>query len=208
MGIPGVGPLVAITFKSAIDNPGRIVKSKRSARYLDWCPRNTNPGRGTLAGASLEPGTGQYEEGICAYKIKEQVAMMLAKKELKKAGNKAHDFKFEPGEKPEEPLPTRYRTNDSSYEAIGELLIANPTGILVERDELVLLLQHLDREDQAVARGFYLSAWQYPARPHRRIRPPLARLFLRFRHIRNVERFASFRQRDPRIPQARIVFAL
>ncbi len=28
MGIPGVGPLVAITFKSAIDNPGRIVKSK------------------------------------------------------------------------------------------------------------------------------------------------------------------------------------
>jgi hypothetical protein len=100
-----------------------------------------------------------YEEGICAYKIKEQVALMLAKKELKKAGNKVEDFKFQPGEKPEEPLPTRYRTNDSSYEAIGELLIANPGGILLERDELVSLLQHLDREDQAVARGFYLSAW-------------------------------------------------
>ena len=41
-----------------------------------------------------------------------------------------------------------------------------------------------------------------------RVTPELARLFLRFRHIRNVERFASFRQRDPRIPLARIVFAL
>jgi transposase len=26
--IPGIGPLVAITFKSAIDDPGRIAKSK------------------------------------------------------------------------------------------------------------------------------------------------------------------------------------
>jgi hypothetical protein len=36
----------------------------------------------------------------------------------------------------------------------------------------------------------------------------LVRLFLRIRHIRNVERLASFRQRDPRIPQACIMFAL
>jgi putative DNA primase/helicase len=53
----------------------------------------------------------------------------------------------------------RYRTNDSSYEAIGELLIANPSGILIERDELVSLLSHLDKEEQTVARGFYLSGW-------------------------------------------------
>jgi hypothetical protein len=36
----------------------------------------------------------------------------------------------------------------------------------------------------------------------------LVRLFLRIRHVRNVERLASFRQRDPRIPQACIMFAL
>jgi Protein of unknown function (DUF3987) len=63
------------------------------------------------------------------------------------------------GAGPEEPRPVRYRTNDSSYEAIGELLVSNPTGILVERDELVSLLKHLDREEQCVARGFYLSGW-------------------------------------------------
>jgi putative DNA primase/helicase len=66
---------------------------------------------------------------------------------------------FELGDKPQEPTPVRFRTNDSTYEAIGELLIGNPAGILVERDELVSLLSHLDRDEQAVARGFYLSGW-------------------------------------------------
>jgi Protein of unknown function (DUF3987) len=63
------------------------------------------------------------------------------------------------GAGPEEPKPVRYRTNDSSYEALGVLLVSNPAGLLVERDELVSLLKHLDREEQCVARGFYLSAW-------------------------------------------------
>ena len=63
------------------------------------------------------------------------------------------------GAGPEEPKPVRYRTNDSSYEAIGALLVLNPAGLLVERDELVSLLKHLDREEQCVARGFYLSGW-------------------------------------------------
>src|SRR5262249_46534034 len=40
------------------------------------------------------------------------------------------------GAGPVEPRPVRYRTNDSSYEAIGELLVSNPAGLLVERDEL------------------------------------------------------------------------
>jgi Protein of unknown function (DUF3987) len=63
------------------------------------------------------------------------------------------------GTGPEEPKPIRYRTNDSSYEAIGALLVSNQSGLLVERDELVSLLKHLDREEQCVARGFYLSGW-------------------------------------------------
>src|SRR5262249_58561148 len=63
------------------------------------------------------------------------------------------------GAGPEQPKPVRYRTNDSSYEAIGALLVSNPAGLLVERDELISLLKHLDREEQCVARGFYLSGW-------------------------------------------------
>src|SRR6516165_413492 len=102
-----------------------------------------------------------YQAGLSAYKLRAQVAATLVKKKLLKAGDEAPnpDIRFDPGVEPEQPLPVRYRTNDSSYEAVGELLIANPSGILIERDELVSLLQHLDREDQAVARGFYLSGW-------------------------------------------------
>jgi Protein of unknown function (DUF3987) len=68
-----------------------------------------------------------YKVGLSAYKLRAQVAASLAKKELKTG--KSPDIKFEVGEEPEEPLPVRYRTNDSSYEAVGELLIANPAGI-------------------------------------------------------------------------------
>ena len=46
MSIPGVGPMVAITFKSAIDNPGRIVKSKAVGALFGLVPKNTNLGEG------------------------------------------------------------------------------------------------------------------------------------------------------------------
>ena len=62
MSIPGVGPMVAITFKSAIDNPGRIVKSKSVGALFGLVPRNTNLGRGILAAALLEPETNQYAQ--------------------------------------------------------------------------------------------------------------------------------------------------
>jgi Protein of unknown function (DUF3987) len=73
--------------------------------------------------------------------------------------NNSPNSDLELGDAPEKPALIRYRTNDSSYESLGELLIDNPTGMLVERDELISLLNHLDREEQGVARGFYLSGW-------------------------------------------------
>ena len=98
-----------------------------------------------------------YESGLAAFKLKQEVAKALTMKALKKNGDAKIEIDLS-GE-PQEPLLIRYRTNDSTYEGLGELLIANPSGILVERDELVSLLQFLDREDQAVVRGFYLSGW-------------------------------------------------
>jgi hypothetical protein len=125
-----------------------------------------------------------YDEALAAhqaafaeFKLEKSVKESVLKEELKKkAAQKVVNLggisslkdaikeaqKSDPlglGPGPEEPKPVRYRTNDSSYEAIGELLVSNPAGLLVERDELVSLLQHLDREDQSVARGFYLTGW-------------------------------------------------
>jgi putative DNA primase/helicase len=100
-----------------------------------------------------------YAAGISAYKLRQQVKISLEKEALKKAKGGTINFDFNLGEEPKEPVTVRYRTNDSSYEALGELLRDNPSGILFARDELVSLLKHLDREEQVVARGFFLSGW-------------------------------------------------
>ncbi len=60
---------------------------------------------------------------------------------------------------PEEPRLRRFIANDTSYESLGAMLGDNPNGVLVFRDELVSLLKTLDREDNAGARGFYLTGW-------------------------------------------------
>jgi putative DNA primase/helicase len=98
-----------------------------------------------------------YNSDFEEYTMRRNVAAARAKEALKKNSRASIDLNV--GDEPKVPTPIRYRTNDSSYESLGELLIDNPSGVLVERDELVSLLKHLDREDQAVARGFYLSGW-------------------------------------------------
>ena len=57
------------------------------------------------------------------------------------------------------PKARRYVVNDCTYEALGAIMADNPNGVLAFRDELVSLLKTLDREDNAAARGFFLSAW-------------------------------------------------
>jgi hypothetical protein len=62
-------------------------------------------------------------------------------------------------DEPEEPKARRYVVTDATYEALGVILADNPNGTLAFRDELILLLKHLDREEQVSARGFFLTAW-------------------------------------------------
>ncbi len=59
----------------------------------------------------------------------------------------------------EAPAMRRYIANDTTAAALGELHRQNANGLLVYRDEMVSLLKVLDREDNAEARGFYLTAW-------------------------------------------------
>ncbi len=60
---------------------------------------------------------------------------------------------------PQEPKKPRLIVNDTTYQALGEILAANPRGVLVHGDELSGLLHSLDTAGQEAARGFYLSAW-------------------------------------------------
>lgn len=56
------------------------------------------------------------------------------------------------------PILKRYKTNNASYEKLGEVMMENPNGILVEADEIIGLLKQLDAGGQEVARSFYLTA--------------------------------------------------
>ena len=57
------------------------------------------------------------------------------------------------------PTRSRYLVNDTTVEALGVILKANPRGVLVFRDELTGFLRNLDREGHEAARAFYLEAW-------------------------------------------------
>jgi hypothetical protein len=62
-------------------------------------------------------------------------------------------------EEPDPPTPRRYTTNDTSIEKMAELLIDNPDGLLLYRDELTGWLRSLDKAGHEPARAFYLEGW-------------------------------------------------
>ena len=52
MTVPGVGALVAITFTSAIDDPGRFARSRAVGAHFGRTPKNTSPARPTSPAGS------------------------------------------------------------------------------------------------------------------------------------------------------------
>jgi len=60
---------------------------------------------------------------------------------------------------PEEPKVRRYKSNDSTVEKLGDLLVRNPQGMLVYRDELIGLLASWEKEGNETDKAFYLEGW-------------------------------------------------
>jgi len=91
-------------------------------------------------------------------KLQQSVNKTEARKKLK--SNKTADVSglLQSTEADDVPILMRYITNNASYEALGELLMENPNGLLVEADEIIGLLKQLDAGGQEVARSFYLTA--------------------------------------------------
>ena len=103
-----------------------------------------------------EPARAAYERACKAHKIKTAAFEKQYQRALEKG--EAAELK-DAGPEPTPPQKRRYRVIDATYEALGEILVDNPNGVLAHRDELIALLKPLDREENATARGFYLSAW-------------------------------------------------
>lgn len=93
--------------------------------------------------------------GIQTKVIRNSIAAAL------KAGEDTQDLQDELASvtRPEEPKRKRYTVNDATVEALGEILAANPNGVIIERDELIGLLKSLERPGQEGARAFYLEGW-------------------------------------------------
>jgi hypothetical protein len=62
-------------------------------------------------------------------------------------------------QEPEEPHQRRFKSNDSTVPKLGDMLVSNPQGLLVTRDELIGLLASWDKEGNEGDRAFYLEGW-------------------------------------------------
>ena len=116
---------------------------------------------GKLAAAAFEDfnkASAQHAEVAELAKLQQSVNKTKAKASLKN-GHSADASKLLQAEDIDgAPVLKRYKTNNASYEALGELLMENPNGLLVEADEIIGLLKQLDAGGQEVARSFYLTA--------------------------------------------------
>ncbi len=99
-----------------------------------------------------------HESQIEVAKLLEGLGKTEAKKKLK--GDKNADVKslLKTDTTDSKPILKRFLTNNASYEALGELMMENPNGLLVESDEIIGLLKQLDASGQEVARAFFLTA--------------------------------------------------
>lgn len=62
-------------------------------------------------------------------------------------------------EPPEPPRQRRFKSNDSTVEKLGDLLVDNQQGLLVFRDELIGLLASWEKEGREGDKAFYLEGW-------------------------------------------------
>lgn len=111
-----------------------------------------------LATQAYEAEIKDYELAVKLAKLRAEEGEKAARKALARAPE-TDVSDYLAGDVPKPPVLRRYIAVDSNAASLGELHRQNPNGLLVHRDEMVPLLKSLDREDQAEARGFYLTGW-------------------------------------------------
>ena len=99
----------------------------------------------------------EYETKALLCQLKQSANKSAAKKQLQENGEADVSGLLKPDVIGDAPILKRYITNNSTYEALGDLLIQNPNGLLIESDELIGLLKQLDSNGQEPARAFYLT---------------------------------------------------
>lgn len=104
----------------------------------------------------------QYEFDSEAWKIRRKANEEVYKKEVKSSIENRYSLsKIEYGteEPPKEPVQRRYKTDDPTTEKISELLVENPHGLLLFRDELSGWLLSFEKTGRENDRQFFLESW-------------------------------------------------
>lgn len=109
-----------------------------------------------------------YENSVKQHEIESSLASIKSEQDAKNAKAAIKDGKEQlareilarsHNQESEPPTRKRYVVNDATVEKLGELLNENPTGLLLERDELSGFLKGLEREDRSNDRSFYLEGF-------------------------------------------------
>jgi Protein of unknown function (DUF3987) len=117
----------------------------------------------------------KYEAEVASYEVEVAVAeaeqgalkdaLKKAAKEAEKSGDRAELEQIAQRHRasqevaPEMPVLRKYKTEDPTTEKLAELLIDNPQGILVHRDEASGWLGNLKKQGREGDRSFYLEGW-------------------------------------------------
>lgn len=117
----------------------------------------------------------KHEEDLKEHSVRKAIADAqdeAAKSALKSAARRGKDglavsddvlrrLAVESSERPAITLPTMRRktVGDVTVEKLGELLIENPNGLLVYRDELMGFFCNLEKQGHEVDRAFFLEGW-------------------------------------------------
>ena len=110
----------------------------------------------------------KYNAAMEAYALEKEIADMgikALKQKLNEAIKQSDTSEIElikqelAATRPVEPIRTRYQTQDGTVEKIGEILIENPKGLLINRDELTGCLRGLDKPGHDGDRSFFLESW-------------------------------------------------
>ncbi len=103
----------------------------------------------------------KHENDVLCWKIRKKVAEDNYKDEFKKFAGKKGPNPVEANieEEPIQPKMRRYKTEDATTEKLGELLIDNPQGLLLFRDELSGWLNSFEKNGREGDRQFFLESW-------------------------------------------------
>jgi putative DNA primase/helicase len=110
---------------------------------------------------AFKAASSQYENSELIRDMQAKAAKDRAQKLIKsgKIGEAEDAIRAIGIEDDEAPTLRRYKVTDTTVEALGEILIENPWGVLAYRDELYGLLRGLDKEGQEGSRAFYLQGY-------------------------------------------------